>query len=75
MVADLSLPFDLLYDDGLKVSTAYGVAMAGQDIAVPSIFILDSEGVVRYSHVGENMADRPNALVLLRILEDLGKSG
>ena len=71
MVADLGLPFDLLHDEGLRASSAYVVAMEGQDIAVPSIFILDTTGVVKFSHVGENMADRPNALTLLQVLKDL----
>ena len=65
LVGDLSLPFDLLQDIDLRVASAYGVAMEGQDIAVPSIFIINQKGQIHYSHVGENMADRPNVLALL----------
>ena len=68
--ADLALPFDLLHDEGLHVANAYGVAMAGRDIAVPSIFILDKQGKVTFSHIGENMSDRPNVLVLLKLLRE-----
>ena len=71
--ADFALPFDLLYDEGLHVANAYGVAMAGRDIAVPSIFILNKQGKVTFSYVGENMSDRPNALVLLKLLREQAK--
>ena len=71
--ADLALPFELLHDEGLHVANAYGVAMAGRDIAVPSIFILNKQGKVTFSYVGENMSDRPNALVLLKLLREQAK--
>jgi peroxiredoxin len=31
------------------------------ELAIPSIFVLDDQGVVRYSYVGSEIDDRPPA--------------
>jgi peroxiredoxin len=62
---DLGLRMPLLADPELKVISAYGVAMEGKDIAVPSTFVLDETGAIRWHYVGENMKDRPAAQILL----------
>ncbi len=73
LVSDLALPFDLLHDNELRAANAYGVAMDGREIAVPSIFILSAQGNIHFSHVGENMADRPNVLAILSMLREMTK--
>jgi peroxiredoxin len=64
-IKDLGLRVPLLADPELKVISAYGVAMEGKDIAVPSTFVLDRTGAIRWRYVGENMKDRPAAQILL----------
>jgi len=68
---ELTMP--LLSDPEMKIISAYGVAMKGNDIAVPSVFVVDSSGTIRWFHVGETMMDRPAAEVLLEEAEKLGK--
>ena len=75
MKADLALPFDLLHDKGLTAATSHGVAMSGQDIAVPSVFIIGTNGVVHYSYVGSSMADRPTVRQLIQTLKALPPPG
>jgi peroxiredoxin len=55
----LNLDFPLLSDPEMKVIKAYGVAMDGRDIAVPSIFILDSQRRIVWSDVSDDFTDRP----------------
>ena len=43
----------------MKVIKAYGVAMDGEDIAVPSTFIIRQDRTIHWKHIGETMADRP----------------
>ncbi len=55
----LGLEFPLLFDEGVAVATAYGVAMRGQDIAVPSVFVVRPDRTIAWKYVGESAADRP----------------
>ncbi len=65
-IAEKGITAPLLSDVSLKVASAYGVAMKGRDIAVPSTFILRQNGTIAWRHVGESMADRPSNPALLR---------
>lgn len=65
----LDVKFPLLSDPQLKVISAYGVAMQGEDIAVPSVFLVRDDGRVVWQKVGDTMADRPTAEGLLEILD------
>ena len=49
----------VLRDADMLVIRAYGVAMKGQELAVPAVFIVRRDGTIAYRHVGESMADRP----------------
>ena len=64
-IADKGITVPLLSDPDLKVINAYGVAMAGEDIAVPASFIIDGEKSTHWRYVGENMTDRPSEEELL----------
>jgi peroxiredoxin len=46
-VEELGLTFDILLDEGGKVSELYRVR------AFPSTFFVDEQGVIRYLHLGE----------------------
>ncbi len=61
--SDIRLP--LLADPTLETIEAYGVRQAGNDIAVPAVFIIDGEGLVRWRYVGETMMDLPDAKTVL----------
>lgn len=65
LAAKLGLHFPLLEDAGLRVALAYGVAMEGQDIAVPAVFIVRRDRVITWKHIGESIADRPTAALVL----------
>jgi peroxiredoxin len=64
----LGLSFPLLSDPDVAVAAAYGVAMRGQDIAVPSTFVVMPNREITWKYVGENAADRPAAELLLEHL-------
>lgn len=71
----LGLKFPLLQDTDMAVITAYGVAMAGQGIAVPATLVIDQNRRIVHRHVGETMADRPETLSLLEVLSRLRGGG
>ena len=71
LVARLGLSFPLLSDPQMRVITAYGVAMQGQDIAVPSVFIVDKLRRIQWRYVGETQADRPTNSTLLGHIDEL----
>ena len=60
IVADKGITVPLLTDPDLAVISAYGVAMEGEDIAVPAIFIVDGEKTILWQYIGEDVADRPS---------------
>jgi peroxiredoxin len=55
----LGLNFPLLSDPDVAVAAAYGVAMKGQDLAIPAMFIVMPNREVFWKYVGENPSDRP----------------
>lgn len=65
--------FPLLHDPGVAVANAYGVAMQGDDIAIPATFVIGQEGHIHYKAVGETMADRADLDEVLAILDGLLK--
>jgi peroxiredoxin len=64
---EYGISFPLLSDPGMGTIQAYGVADAGRDIAVPSIFLVGQDGTILWTHVGESIASRPSAETLLEI--------
>lgn len=64
-IADKSITVPLLSDPNLVAISAYGVAMEGEDIAVPATFLIDGKGDIQWRHIGENMTDRPGEEALL----------
>ena len=59
MIDKLLLPFSLLFDPDGEVSRRYRVWDDEGQIARPASFVVDREGVGRYTYVGEDFADRP----------------
>ena len=71
---DRNLHFPLLADFEPKgeVSKAYGVYRTGDGTSERALFVIDSEGVVRWSYVSP-VGVNPGADGILRALESLGK--
>ena len=61
--------WSMLYDADLQLVDALGIR---DNVAVPSCLLVDKQGLVRWSHVGKDHADRPSALDILRRVEGLG---
>lgn len=71
--------FPIVGDSELQVINRYGVRdpidAEGRQIARPSIFLLDSAGIVRYAHVGRHRQDRPALGSIMLALEALSGHG
>jgi len=67
------LPLPVLIDDGAKVSKGLGLfttEWGGSKIEqnVPTIYIIDTKGVVRFKYISQNTFDRPSAEYLVNFL-------
>lgn len=69
--ASLKLDFALLHDEAARVADAYGVRMAVEEIAIPSVFVIDREGGIAWRHIGEYVPDRPTPDAVLAALDAL----
>lgn len=61
-------PFPVLLDEDLSAVKRLDIAA---QLALPSTFIIDTEGSVRLSYVGQNPADRPSIKALLAQLDTM----
>jgi peroxiredoxin len=61
-------PFPFLVDVGLKLVDSLGIR---KNLSKPATYILDPTGAVRFSYVGETLADRPSIKALLEQLATL----
>lgn len=75
MVNKLLLPFPLLSDPRGELARLLGLWNAEENVAVPSIVIIDRSGTVRYVYAGEDFADRPKDEELFEALDGLDESG
>jgi len=79
-------PFPILIDEDNNVIQLYKVATEKRELkdvvalmhrkkagayAMPSVFIIDTDGVVRYSYIGKSYTDRPSNEDLLSRLSEL----
>ena len=63
--------FPVLYDTSTEVAQAYEVFdLLDDGLAAPSMFIMDSDGIIRWKYIGEAPGDRPT---LATIKEQLAK--
>lgn len=63
------LPFKVLLDINQDVVRALKI---DGDLAHPTSFILDKDGVVRFQYVGRSLSDRPKAATLLEEAKKIG---
>jgi peroxiredoxin len=67
----LDLQYPVLSDRDHRVVDQYGVYnLLGDELATPSVFLIDLEGIIRWEYVGQDTRDRPSNEM---ILEQLGK--
>lgn len=79
-------PFPILIDEDNKVIHLYKVDIKKRELkdmpalmyrkkagtyAMPAVFIIDTEGVIRYSYIGKSYTDRPSNEDLLKKLSEL----
>ncbi len=64
-------PYTFAYDSDMKLVEALGIV---DNIAVPSVLLLDKEGLIRWSHVAKDLSDRPSATQILKQIEALPRT-
>ena len=76
----LGYTFPLLSDPDAKVIRRYdvlhpGAGPKGADIARPAEFVLDSDGIVRWANLTDNIAVRARPQQVLEAVNQLGPAG
>lgn len=77
--------FPLLLDTNSEVIESYGILVKKRELkdipalmhrkknyAMPSVFLLDKEGILRYKYIGKTFTDRPSNEDLLKGIKKLG---
>ena len=59
MAEKLKLNFTLLSDPEHKVIDRYGILDPGGKISIASVFVVDKEGIVRWSYITDDYKVRP----------------
>jgi peroxiredoxin len=76
-VEDKALPFDVLIDDSRDVLRAYDVwhriGIDAWNIARPALFLIDTEGIVRYAFVAQWQHEFPGYEEILDQIRDVGR--
>jgi len=68
----LEIQYPILFDIEHKVVDQYGVYnLLGDSLATPSVFVIDMEGIIRWSYVGQSSSDRPSNEMILEQLKGL----
>jgi peroxiredoxin len=75
-IEQTGLPFDILVDDTRETVKAYGVwhpvGLDAWNIARPALFLIDGDGVIRYSFVASWQAEFPTHEEILSEIQELG---
>jgi peroxiredoxin len=71
-VAKHKLPVEMLSDFHREVSKQYGVFMPERNYANRAYFLVDEEGILRWSHVEENPSNRRENRELLEAIDAVG---
>jgi peroxiredoxin len=65
----IGIPFPLLSDPGAEVADLYGIAVAGDTMAIPTTLIVLPDRTIHWKKVGETAADRPAVRIVLEQLD------
>jgi len=61
--------YPMLADSEHQVSAAYGVYnLLGDSLAAPAVFVVDTDGRIVWSYIGQHSSDRVNAQTILEQL-------
>jgi len=61
--------YPMLADSEHRVSEAYGVYnLLGDGLAAPAVFVVDTDGRIVWSHIGQHPSDRPGVQTILEQL-------
>jgi hypothetical protein len=71
MVGKLLLPFPLLSDPRGELMKQLGLWDAQDDVAVPSVIVIDRSGKIRHLYTGSDLADRPDEEEVLAALRGI----
>ena len=70
MKNEVNAGFPILSDPDAAIMKLYGVYnLLGDEIAAPSVFILDHAGNMRTSYIGKSAGDRPTAESILQVID------
>lgn len=76
-IEDTGLPFDILVDDGREVVKAYGVwqrvGIDAWNVAKPSLFLIDPDGIIRYVFVADWQTEFPEQGTILEELTAISR--
>jgi peroxiredoxin len=65
-IEETGLPFDILIDERRDMMRAYGVwhrlGIDAWNIAHPAVFLIDTDGTIAYSFIGDNQREWPSEL-------------
>ena len=71
LVQELGLGFLLLSDPSASVTERFGVRMAHEDLGVPAVFVVRSDGTIAWRFVSQTVLERPTTEMVLDVLEKL----
>ena len=74
-VEETGLPFNILVDESREVLKLYGVwqrlGIVSWNIARPALFLIDMDGTIRYSFIGQKQDEFPSNAEILSALDGL----
>ena len=71
LAQELGLGFPLLSDPNAAVTERYGIRMAHEELAVPAVFIVRSDGTIAWRFVSQRTLERPTNEKVLEVLTQL----
>jgi peroxiredoxin len=74
LFAKIQVSFPILSDSKLEITKKYGVLDTDVgNIALPSVFVVDKQGIIRWFKIGESKRDRPENDELIKILMEINE--
>ena len=68
----LDLQYPVLADADRQAANLYGIYnLLGDELATPSVFVIDPEGIIRWDYIGQDTRDRPSNEMILEQLSNL----
>jgi glutaredoxin-dependent peroxiredoxin len=74
-IEDTGLPFDILIDERRDMLRAYGVwhgvGLDAWNIARPAVFLIEPDGRISYSFVGDNQREYPTQEAIVAAIDSM----